>query len=210
MNIHRFTRFHIIIIAAFAVVSCKGKVDGRPSKYGSLMLKISFKPAFTEPSETILTRSDSEKSIQILLRDQLSADAKQDSFWFRKIYLSDQQFTDLDSTLISPCKQKISDKNTLKGVDGMNISTLLTIGGDTNFIHLWSPLRNEDSIGYQFTETLLTVLKRTFQDTLANEYFTELEEYIDASKWHSADPKRKIDQIRMKKYGWRIRKKAPN
>jgi hypothetical protein len=33
-----------------------------------------------------------------------------------------------------------------------------------------------------------------------------MKEYIGASKTHRADPKRKIDQLRMAKYHWTIQK----
>lgn len=190
------------------MASCKENGSGRPPKNDSLVLRISIHPAFAEWSETLLKRS-SENSVQILLRDQLSADRNQDTFWFRKIYLSDRKFSELDAGLIVSCQQKISTKSTPKGVDGMTINTLLTIGGDSNFIHFWSPEKNGDTIGYRFTETLLTVLKRTFQDTVANEYFNEPEEYVDDSKHHPANPKRKNDRLRMEKYGWKIQKKFP-
>jgi hypothetical protein len=206
MNIHRFPKHIIIIIAFSALASCKEKGFGRPAKNDSLVLKISFHPAFAEWSEAILKRSAAEKSIQILLRDQLRADRNQDTFWFKKVYLSDRKFSTLVSALIVSCRQKISRKSTLKGVDGMTINTQLTFGGDTNFTHFWSPQRNEDSVGYRFTDSLLTTLKRNFQNTIASEYFGDLEEYIDASKRHAADSKRKIDRLRMEKYGWKIRK----
>ena len=174
----------------------------------SLTLKISLKPAFYEHSETMLFKSDSLKFIQILLRNYIGADRTQDTFWFRKVYLDNKQFDALESSLIKTCSQKLSQKDRQKGVDGMTISSKLINRGDTNFISFWNPTYNEDSIGYFFSDSIFKIVPSIFKDSLITEYFNELEEYIDNSKSHHADAKRKIDQLRMKKYNWKIEGKS--
>ena len=103
------------------------------------------------------------------------------------------------------CKQKISVKRNVV-LDGMAISSLLINNGDPNGIYFHSPSQQGDSVGYHFTKSLFSILQNTFQDTVVNQYLYDLETYIDESKWHIADSNRKIDQLRMKKYYWSIRK----
>lgn len=83
----------------------------------------------------------------------------------------------------------------------MAISAILINKQDTNTIYFHSPQKT-DSIGYHFTKSLIDILSNTFRDTLISQYFYDIETYIDDSKFHTADPKRKIDQLRMKKYNW--------
>jgi hypothetical protein len=88
----------------------------------------------------------------------------------------------------------------------MTINTRLTYNSDTNHIGFRSPDRKSDSIGYAFSESIIRSLEKAFQDSIVNEYFEDIEPYIDESKTHPADPNRKIDQLRMKRYHWTIRK----
>src|SRR6185437_6223831 len=100
-------------------------------KSDSLLLDISFEPAFNEHSETIFLSSDSTKSIQILIRNDVRADTSQDTFYFRRIYLSNKQYIHLDSTLIRLCQQKLGAKYWTGCCDGMTINTRFIYKSDT-------------------------------------------------------------------------------
>lgn len=92
----------------------------------------------------------------------------------------------------------------------MTFNSMLVANDDTNTIAFFSPNRKDDSIGYFFAESLFSSLKRTFQDPIIYEYFDDVEVYIDDSTFHRADPKRKIDQMRMEKYHWTIPSPKPD
>ena len=88
----------------------------------------------------------------------------------------------------------------------MGISSVLIHNKDTIAISFHGPSKDSDSIGYNFSKSVFEILKSSFNDTLVSQYIDDIEAYIDESKWRRADPKRKIDQVRMKKYNWTIRK----
>ena len=198
--------FILIIITYFTLPSCNHKNNATTEidKNDSLMLKVFFHPSFHENSEVLLLKSDSINIIQLLIKNNFRVDKQEDTFWFKKIYLTTQQYLKLDSTLIKICKQKQEIKNNT-ALDGMRISSLLTYKRDTNIISFLALSKKEDSIHYNFTKSLFEILKNTFQDSLITDYFNDIEEYIDESKFRRADPKKKIDQLRMKKYHWTIR-----
>src|ERR1044071_1051884 len=121
----------------------------KDSTNGPLILNIELSPAFYEHAETVLFKSDSHQFIQILLRNDVRADRSEDTFWFKKIYVNDSQFENLNSQLIAICRQKvINNLSGQSGVDGIGISSRLITKGDTNSIFFWSPTYAEDSIGY--------------------------------------------------------------
>jgi hypothetical protein len=175
-----------------------------------LRLKITFRPAFEEKSEIDLVSSDSTKHIQIVLRNHVTAAIRPDTFYWKKIDLSDQQYSALDTTLIKLCRQNLAVRDSLKWVDGMTFSSILTSTNGTNTIEFFCQDRKNDSIGYSFAESLMGTLRNTFQDSVITEYFDDIEVYIDESKFHRADPRRKIDRMRMEKYHWTIQNSSQN
>lgn len=183
--------------------SKSGKPDG-------LQLKIAFRPAFNERSEISLVSTDSTKHIQILLRNQETAVIRPDTFYWKKVELPTQQYSELDTTMIQLCRQKLGIHYKKGWVDGMTFNSILITNSDTNTIGFFSPDRKNDSIGYFFSESLFTSLKKAFQDSVVDEYFDDIEVYIDESKLHRADPKRKIDQMRMEKDHWTIQDSKPS
>lgn len=172
----------------------------------TLRLKISFHPAFDECCETDLVRYDTTKTIQILLRDFFGADQKQDTFYFKKIGLNNDQYLLLDSTLIRLCRRKLGVKTWTGCCDGMSVNSLFVFKNDTNSLRYRSSNRKTDSIGYDFVESVFTSLKYTFRDSIVTRYFQFIGCYIDDSKICPADSAWEFDRMRMKKYHWGIRK----
>jgi hypothetical protein len=148
-----FQKYLFIFIASLVSVSCN---NNRRENYGTngngtLTLEIQTNPAFAEDSETVLFKNDSLKYIQILLNNYSGGDIPRDTFWFKKIVLTDKQFELLDSSLTNLCRQKIAHKtSTLKGVDGMTISSSLINNRDTNYISFWSPSQQEIALDIFF------------------------------------------------------------
>jgi len=195
--------FILTCLACHILVSCnqKGGEKSNISKKDSLVLEVRFHPAFEENAEATLLKTDSARIFKILIRNNFRADKSEDTFWFKMIYLTSQEYLQIDSTLIKLCRQNIARKNYVT-MDGIGISTLLVDKTDTNGIYFHSPHKNSDSIGYDFSKSLFEIFKNTFQDTLITDYFDDLETYIDESKPQKTDPRRKIDQLRMEKYHW--------
>lgn len=169
------------------------------------MLEIRFHPAFEENAEVTLLKTDSAQIFKILIKNNFRVDKSEDTFWFKKIHLTNQEYLKLDSTLIKICKQKVARKNYVV-FDGIGISSFLIYKRDTNSIYFHSPDRQSDSAGYNFSKSLFEICKSTFQDTLINDYFDDLETYIDKSKLHKTSPKSKVDQLRIEKYHWSIQR----
>jgi hypothetical protein len=67
----------------------------RDQKY-PLILTISFAPSFNERSEINMVSSDSTQTIQILLRDYRGDDKSRDTFYFKKIDLTNKQHIELE------------------------------------------------------------------------------------------------------------------
>jgi hypothetical protein len=196
------------ILVALIFVSCNEKTHHASGshQFDTLLLKINLYPAFEEHSETTLIHLDSLSTIQILLKNNMAVDHAQDTFWFKKMHLSKQQFEELKSTLVQICQQKnVKRDYEFKSFDGMTLSSTLIHKGDTNNIFLRNPNKTRDSVGYMFSKSIFTILQNTFHDPSITEYFEDMEEYIDESKTHKASAKREIDRLRMRKYNWSIR-----
>ncbi len=196
-----------ILLAVYFTLGCCYLNSSDKNSTGSkdsLTLKIEFSPAFDERSEVLLLKTDSIKFIQLLIKNNFRADKNEDTFWFKRINLTTSGFLQLDTTLVNLSRQKFDQKE-YHDLDGMGINSLLINNGDTNNIYFHSPSKTTDSIGYNYTNLMVGILKKTFQDTLVNQYFNDLEEYIDESKSHKADTSRILDQLRMKKYSWTIK-----
>jgi hypothetical protein len=206
-TMNSFQKYLSLSIFALISVHCNNskRQTYNRNESDSLLLKIQIKPAFEEHSEIVLFKTDSIQYIKILLENYAAVDIPKDTFWFRKINLNEKEFQTLDSSLIRMCKQK-DGFNTprFKSVDGMTISSTLIDSRDTNHISLRCASLKADRAAYFFSRNILRILQLTFQDSLLTDYFNEMEEYIDPSKDHKADPKRKIDQLRIKKYHWTI------
>ena len=200
------TKFILLLPVFILAAGChQGNASkSKPGKPDGLELKIAFHPAFNERSEISLASTDSTKHIQILLRNRQTAVIPPDTFYWKKVELTTRQYSELDTTMIKLCRQKLGIHYKKGWVDGMIFNSMLITNSDTNTIGFFSPDRKDDSVGYFFAESLLTSLKRAFQDPIINEYFDDIEVYIDESKFHRANPKRKIDQMRMERYHWTI------
>jgi len=192
------SRIAIIYFVASLLVSCENKL--KPKKDKSATLKIQFDPAFSERAEALLLNTDSSKSIQLLIRKNFRFDENEDTFYFKKIYLSEKQVGFLDSPLLNNCRIRIPVIE--HGCcDGMDVTYSLMENGDTNRISFWSPYKHRDSIGYKIVASSFTQMRSIFQDSIITEYFDDLESYIDETKYDlllKAD--RKINRLRSEKY----------
>lgn len=193
------------------IISCKESGFPENNNAKEVLLRIQIKPAFQEHSEIILYKKDTLQYIQIVLNNYLNIEIPRDTFWFKKIMLTDKEYAHFDTTLIRLCNQKIApNSDSSVWTDGMTFNSMLLINKDTNYISFGNQPFPKGSAGYNFEYTLFTLLGSTFKDSLTTEYFTEMEGYLDESKYQRADPKRKIDRLRMNKYNWRIRNNSDN
>ena len=166
-----------------------------------MVLEVRFNPAFEENAEVTLLKTDSARTFTILIRNNIRVDKGEDTFWYKRIDLTGQEYLQLNSTLVNLCKQKVARKNHV-AMDGLGISSLLVDKTDTNAIYFHSPHKNTDIIGYNFSKSLVRIFRNTYKDTLSTDYFDDLETYIGESKMRKTNSTRKIDQLRMEKYHW--------
>jgi len=169
-----------------------------------LTFRIDIQPAFNEYAEILLIKNDSLNSVSMYLENLKRPDIPNDTFWYKKIDLTNGQYRLLDSVLIKKCHER-TDTSAFKVVDGISIYSLLIDKGDTSRMSFQSPDNKRDSFAFAFTNSIFTTLPKIFKDSVSTEYFAEMEEYIDESKFHKASTSRKIDRMRMAKYHWTIR-----
>jgi hypothetical protein len=197
----------IRVILGLILLGCQqpNKSDLSREEEGSVSIKLSFKPAFNEHSEIQLTSSKEAKLLRILVKNDLRADSKQDTFWFKEYNLQAENLEGFDSMLITICNTKIPLRYPVIN-DGITISSEIRSKSNSNFIYLRSPAKNGDSLGYSFSKLVIDIVRECANDTIILQYFDDLESYNDKSKWRRADSSKKIDRLRMDRYGWTIKK----
>jgi len=178
-----------------------------------ITFKVSLNPSFDERADITLLKTGNEQNLSCLIssrvvrRDIKVGEKTLDTFYNKAILLSNNQYTIFDSLVIQ--KTKIKQPHQWTGCcDGMPVTFMLIKNTDTSFLYFRSPSVNEpDSSGYRITKSAIDQFKMLFNDSMITDYLYDVEGYMDDSKFHRADPKRKIDQLRMKKYNLRISEK---
>jgi hypothetical protein len=190
----------LILLLALIHFSC----NYNSKETDHLTFKINIYPAFEEYAEILLTKKDSLKAVSMYLENLKRPDIPNDTFWYTKKNLTNDQYRLLDSVLIKKWGNR-TDTSGFKVVDGISIYSVLFYKSDTSRMVFQSPNIKRDSIAFAFTNSIFTILPIIFKDSVSTEYFAEMEEYIDASKNHKASRARKIDRMRMEKYHWTIK-----
>jgi len=170
------------------------------------IFKVFLNPSFDERAEIALSKTENDQNISFLIsprvmgRDIIIGEKITDTFYHKSILLSKSQYTIFDSLVIQ--KTKIKQPHQWTGCcDGMPVTFLLIKGTDSSGLFFRSPaVDNPDSSGYRITKSAIDQFRVLFKDSLITDYFYDIESYMDNSKAHKPDPKRKIDQLRMRKY----------
>lgn len=168
----------------------------------TLIFTTLFEPAFEEVSLIKLFKIDTVIRLQILIKNNRRIDESQDTFYYKTISVSENEFTKIDTCLLRKTKIKYSPKQSI-GFDGMSISFELIENGNTSRIGFWNPGKKDEIFQYEMTKTAISNFKSLFSDQVIGEYFDDLETYIDESKalTHSINI-REIDELRIEKYNW--------
>lgn len=106
-----------------------------------------------------------------------------DTFYYKMILLSKDQFEAFDTNVIQKAKIKQPPQN--EGyVDGMPVSFILIQGNDTSNLYFRNPYIKIDSIGYKITKATIDNLRSITNDSIINDYLSDIESYMDESIRH--------------------------
>jgi hypothetical protein len=168
----RLIPFFIILILIFA---CRQKRGNE-----GIVFKIELYPSFHETAQIFVSKSDKISQIRFLLKSRQTAIKRPDTFYFKRILLTESQFERLDSTVIE--KIKIKQPHQWTGCcDGMPVEFNLIQGHDTSRLYFRSP-GGSDTIGYKITEAAVDNLREIFNDSIINDYLDDIDSYMDNSK----------------------------
>ena len=169
-------------------------------KNDSLIFITIFQPSFTEYSTIKLIKIGTVQTLEILIKNNYKIDKTQDTFYYKKIKISKDQFDKIDTSLIQKTKIKYEEKHNV-GFDGMSILFQSVNKSDTILIRFWSPDKNDEIFGYTLTKASIENFKACFNDAIIADYLDDVETYIDESKVQTLfKKKRVIDKLRAKKY----------
>jgi len=195
----------LIYIVVYSILTSCREVPESTNQSRFLQFKASLHPAFNELAEIVLSQHDSLYKITVLLKEISRGDSEPDTFYYTSQTISRKVFHSFDSAVIQ--KTFIDQPKQWEGCcDGMPVYYSTANTSDTSNLYFRNPDKRSDTIGYRITKSLIDLLKMDFNDSIVNEYLDDIESYMDESKFHRVDPKRGIDQLRMKKYGWSIQR----
>jgi hypothetical protein len=172
----------LFIVSIFLLVtSCREIQQRTDIEKDILFFKALIYPAFIEGAEVTLSTVDNDRKIDFLLKEISRDDRVSDTFYYKTITLSKNQFDSLNSTLIQ--KTFIRDSDKPKGIrDGIHVDFMMIHNSDTSYLALDNPSIGIVSSGYQITKNAFDNFRRIFNDTIINDYLDDAESYIDNSK----------------------------
>ncbi len=167
----------------------------------SIIFTTAFQPSFAEYSLIKLIKVDTIQKLEILIKDDYRFDkAAKDTFYYKTVPISKEQFRKIDTGVIEKTKIKYKEKHFL-GTEGMGVSFQLIKKEDTTRMGFWSPYKKYDVFGYDLTKAAIDDYKIAFNDQIISDYFDDVETYIDDSKTQVLFKKnRAINKLRIVKY----------
>jgi len=192
------TLFGILILSIF--LSCDQINKEKTVESDDLHFQALISPAFDEYAEVTISKIDSTRKIQFLLRDAYGNDKPSDTFYFKTAALSESQFHRVDTELL----QKIITGHSIQkdGIrDGIWVGFTFIHKGDTSILSFDNPKKGIDSAAFEIIKNGIDNFQSIFNDTIINDYLYDVETYIDNSKKDSPlRGKRTIDKLRRIKY----------
>lgn len=182
------------------ILSACGQRHTLNSQNNILTFKVLLNPSFDEKAEVVLTKIDTQQTIQFLLLDRELPNKPTDTFYFKRISLTKDQFDNFDSLIIQ--KTRINQPHQWAGCcDGMPVTYLLIRGTDTSKLYFRSPYIKSDSSGYQITKTTIDQLRILYKDSVITDYLHDIESNMDNTKHHiQRNENRVINRLRKIKY----------
>ena len=182
------------------ILSACGQRSAPISPNDSLTFKVFLRPGFDESAEIVIVKVDTQQTIQFLLIDREFPNKPIDTFYMKKISLSETQYENFDSLIIQ--KTKIKQTHQWTGCcDGMPVTFLLIQGVDTSGLYFRSPDIKSDSSGYAITKAAIGQLEIFYKDSVITDYLHDIESYMDNSKHHSKwNENRPINRLRKIEY----------
>ena len=169
--------FSILFLLFF--IGCKEAQKNE--KENNVFFTVIISPAFLERAEIIISKIDGIQEIQFLLKEANANDRPADTFYYKRIVLSENQFQKLYSGLI----QKTNSVNSIekKGMrDGINFIFTHIENKDTSILSFRSPSKETDTAAFRFIEKSFSDFRSIFEDSIIIDYLEDVETYIDYSK----------------------------
>jgi len=191
----------LLTIPILSLLFSCGEIQQRPRiKKDTLFFKTLIYPSFIEGAEVTLSKGENGQKIEFLLKKISRQDRVSDTFYYKALALSKNQFDSLDTTLIQKTFIRNSDK--AKGIrDGIYIDFTMIHNADTSHLNLDNPNLEIVSSGYQITKNAFDKFRQIFNDTIINDYLDDAESYIDKTKKGiRRTDKRSINKLREIEY----------
>jgi hypothetical protein len=187
-----------IIFIVFIFIACKQR-DNAYTKKPTHIFKMWLNPSFGESGEIVLSKINSAHEIQILLTEIERPNRPSDTFYYKKSYLTKDQFDKFESEVIQ--KIMIKQPRQPEGIrDGMSVNFML-IDKDTSRLYFRNPSIHSDTLGYNVTKYAIDNFRLFFNDSVITDYLDDIESYMDNSKpgIHMSD-NRPINKLRKIEY----------
>jgi hypothetical protein len=190
-----------LFIPICLTILCCGRSSSNSRQHDAFEAAIS--PAFSERALVNFFVKDDTPTLKILIRNDIRADEKEDTFYYRSVALDKSKLNYFDSLLDNwpqPWKP-----HAVTVVDGIHFTLIKSSLHDTSMLQLHGPSFRNDSTGYRMTSSLLNAFAACFEDSLINDYFQEVRLYLQDDTISSAN-RPILFERRAVKYGWRYRR----
>jgi len=170
-------------------------------KTNTLIFKVLINPSFQEIAEVTLHKADDKQEMRFFLKQFFIPNKSQDTFYFKTVALSVDQFDKFNSEVIQKIKNVKSSYQKVVINDGMPVRFTLIQNNDTSQLYFRNPDSRFDTSGYKITKTAVDNLRLIFKDTIINDYLDDIEANMDNTKTsiHATD-NRAINKLRKIEY----------
>jgi hypothetical protein len=188
----------LILLVLISLSACKQKETRNQNT--ALTFKMFLYPSFDEKAKIVLTKIDTGSVITFLLLTRFFPNKPTDTFYFKSISLTKEQFENFDSLVIQKVKMR-QPKQWTGCCDGMPVEYFHIQGTDTTKLWFRSPDINSDSSGYQITKISIDYLAKLYKDSVITDYLQDIESYMDETKRHTKwDDNLPINRLRKIEY----------
>ena len=148
-----------------------------------LTFKVFLNPSFDESAQIVLSKFDTQQQIRFLILDKELDNKHIDTFYFKTISLSKNQFEQFDSVVIQ--KTKIKQPPQREGCcDGIGIRFMTIQNKDTSVLHFGNLGLSSDTLAQRIIKNTFDNFRLLYNDSVINDYLGDIETYIDNSKKH--------------------------
>jgi len=192
-------RIFLTVFIFSILLSCGQISSTRYARQDTLFFRTQITPAFDEPADIILIKTDTAQTIKIILTEAHGNDKPVGVFYSKSISLSRSQFNKLDSELFPKIIATHSIEKKVR--DGIGFRYSLFNKSDTTLLTFATPSSSTDPTVFRLIENSLDNFRSIFKDSIISEYLDDIDTYIDYSKKDLLlKGNRAIDSLRKIKY----------